>query len=102
MFQLYYIVWCININGQYGKFIEEGYFEKFSEVFVKFRNIRKVKKMKILEVYNICLYFDVVNGVGVGKILIFQFKLGDLLKISLVNDGSGKLNYECGVDFVKV
>lgn len=100
--QLHYIVRCINTNGQYGKPTEEGYFEKLSEAFIKLRNIRKAKKMKTLEVYNTCLYLDAANGVGAGKIPILQSKLGDLLKISLVNDGSGKLNHECGADFVKV
>lgn len=100
--QLHYIVRCINSNGEYGKPTEDGYFEKLTEAFVKLRNIRKAKKMKKLETYKACLYLDAANGVGAGKVPILQSKLGELLQINLVNDGSGKLNHECGADFVKV
>lgn len=100
--QLHYIVRCINTNGQYGKPTEEGYFEKLTEAFIKLRNMRKMKKMKTLESYTSCLYVDAANGIGAQKVPILQSKLGELLKISLVSDGSGRLNHECGADFVKV
>jgi phosphoacetylglucosamine mutase len=100
--QLHYIVRCINTNGQYGKPSEDGYFEKLTEAFIKLRNMRKMKKAKTLELYSSSLYVDAANGIGAQKVPILQSKLGELLKINLVSDGSGRLNHECGADFVKV
>ncbi|XP_062573911.1 phosphoacetylglucosamine mutase-like [Saccostrea cucullata] len=100
--QLHYIVRCINTSGEYGKPTEDGYFEKLTGAFIKLRNMRKTKKMKTLESYNACLYLDAANGVGGGKVPVLQAKLGEPLTINLVNDGSGKLNHDCGADFVKV
>ncbi|XP_059177328.1 phosphoacetylglucosamine mutase-like [Physella acuta] len=95
--QLHYIVCCKNTNGQYGEPTEKGYYEKLSKAFIKLNKDIKSKK------YVPQLYLDLANGVGALKIQELNNYINDVLKITSCNDGtSGKLNYQCGADFVKV
>ena len=46
---------------------------------------------------------DGANGIGALKVREMEGQVKRELQISLFNDGSkGKLNHECGADFVKV
>ena len=46
---------------------------------------------------------DGANGIGAVKLHEMEGYLSNELQITLFNDGSkGKLNYQCGADFVKV
>lgn len=46
---------------------------------------------------------DGANGIGALKVRELESHLNKELHISLFNDGSnGKLNHQCGADFVKV
>ncbi|KAH9499209.1 Phosphoglucomutase-3 [Bulinus truncatus] len=94
--QLHYIVCCQNTNGEYGEPTEEGYYKKLSAAFLKLNKNRRVTN------YLPQLYLDLANGVGAPKIQLLNAFLSDVLIINVCNDGSGKLNYQCGADFVKV
>lgn len=49
------------------------------------------------------LSLDGANGIGALKVKEIERCLAKELQISVFNDGSnGKLNYQCGADFVKV
>lgn len=49
------------------------------------------------------LSLDGANGIGALKVREMESHLAKELQISLFNDGSkGKLNHQCGADFVKV
>ncbi|KAK0055316.1 phosphoacetylglucosamine mutase [Biomphalaria pfeifferi] len=94
--QLHYIVCCQNTGGQYGEPTEEGYYKKLSAAFLTLNKNRKVIN------YVPELYLDLANGVGAPKLQQLCAYLGDVLNINVCNNGSGKLNYQCGADFVKV
>ena len=95
--QLHYVVRCINTEGQYGDPTEQGYYEKLGFAFKCLRGEEAEKGR-----YKPELTIDGANGVGAIKMKQFQPLLGQLLNIKVVNDGStGKLNYQCGADFVK-
>ena len=50
-----------------------------------------------------CLLVDGANGIGALKLREMEPYLQGALKVSLFCDGtSGKLNHQCGADFVKV
>ncbi|KAK3724303.1 hypothetical protein RRG08_043300 [Elysia crispata] len=95
--QLHYIVCCINTKEQYGLPTEEGYYSKLTSAFLKFNKDKRTSK------YLPGLHVDLANGVSAPKIKALKAYLNDSLEINIYNDGSsGKLNYECGADFVKV
>lgn len=48
------------------------------------------------------LIVDGANGIGALKVREIEKQLKKQLQISLFNDGNGKLNHQCGADFVKV
>lgn len=52
--------------------------------------------------YQHSLRLDGANGVGALKMKILQQHLENSLEVSIFNNGDGKLNYQCGADFVKV
>lgn len=95
--QLHYLVVCINTNGGYGVPTIQGYYQKLSNAF---KQIRGNSSSNGNYVPNVVL--DAANGVGANAVKEFQKYLGNSLQIELQNDGSGKLNYMCGADFVKV
>ncbi|XP_059047823.1 phosphoacetylglucosamine mutase [Achroia grisella] len=95
---LHYCVRCRNDN-KYGTPTEEGYYEK---IVGAFKNIRQ--KLPVFGEYNTTLYVDGANGVGGKKLNIIRKSLDGELDLNLYNLGGngGKLNLNCGADFVKV
>ncbi|XP_073963609.1 phosphoglucomutase 3-like protein nst [Choristoneura fumiferana] len=95
---LHYCVRCRNDNT-YGTPTEEGYYEK---IVGAFKNIRA--KLPVHGSYNTTLYVDGANGVGGKKLNIIKKSLDGELDLVLYNLGGngGKLNLNCGADFVKV
>ncbi|XP_041985319.1 phosphoacetylglucosamine mutase [Aricia agestis] len=95
---LHYCVRCRNDNS-YGKPTEEGYYEK---IVGAFKNIRQ--KLSVTGNYNTILYVDGANGVGGKKLNIIKKGLDGELDLVLHNLGGngGKLNLNCGADYVKV
>ncbi|CAD0205498.1 unnamed protein product [Chrysodeixis includens] len=95
---LHFCVKCRNDNT-YGTPTEEGYYEK---IVGAFKNIRQ--KLPVSGDYNTTLYVDGANGVGGKKLNIIKKSLDGELDLKLFNLGGngGKLNLNCGADFVKV
>ncbi|XP_063834561.1 phosphoacetylglucosamine mutase [Ostrinia nubilalis] len=95
---LHFCVKCRNDNT-YGTPTEEGYYEK---IVGAFKNIRQ--KLPVFGEYNTTLYVDGANGVGGKKLNIIRKSLDGELDLNLYNLGGngGKLNLNCGADFVKV
>ncbi|KAJ0170797.1 hypothetical protein K1T71_013569 [Dendrolimus kikuchii] len=95
---LHYCVKCRNDNT-YGTPTEEGYYEK---IVGAFKNLRQ--KLPVFGEYNTTLYIDGANGVGGKKMNIIKKSLDGELDLNLYNLGGngGKLNLNCGADFVKV
>ncbi|CAH0721176.1 unnamed protein product, partial [Brenthis ino] len=95
---LHYCVKCRNDNT-YGIPTEEGYYDK---IVGAFKNIRQ--KLPVTGNYNSTLYVDGANGVGGKKLNIIKKTLDGELDLVLFNLGGngGKLNLNCGADFVKV
>lgn len=94
--QLHYMVRCINTNNNYGVPTEDGYYQKLSTAF---RTLYKQGNMQ----YKPHLVLDAANGVGGDKSKQMLKHINDLIKLDIQNDGSsGKLNYQCGADYVKV
>ncbi|BFY98453.1 hypothetical protein BsWGS_01493 [Bradybaena similaris] len=95
--QLHYIVCCQNTQGQYGEPTELGYYRKLAAAFLKLNKDRKASK------YVPDIYVDLANGVGAPKLRLLLNHLQGALNIRFINDGSsGKLNHQCGADFVKL
>lgn len=96
--QLHYMVYCQNTRGKYGEATVEGYYDKLSKAFSKLTENASncTDDQKHLSV-------DGANGIGALKVREMENFLKEDLHLSLFNDGSvGKLNYQCGADFVKV
>lgn len=96
--QLHFMVCCRNTNGLYGTASVEGYYQKVSQAFVELTKQapNRTDDHKHLKV-------DGANGIGALKLKEMEGFLQKELLVSLYNDGSsGKLNYLCGADFVKV
>ncbi|MBN3282132.1 AGM1 mutase, partial [Polyodon spathula] len=96
--QLHFMVCCRNTHGQYGTASVEGYYQKISQAFVELTKQapNRTDDHKHLKV-------DGANGIGALKLKELEGFLQKELLVTLYNDGSsGKLNYLCGADFVKV
>lgn len=96
--QLHYMVCCKNTSGKYGEATVEGYYKKLCQAFIQLtKNASNcTDDQKHLSV-------DGANGIGALKVREMESHLKGELHISLFNDGStGKLNHQCGADFVKV
>ncbi|KAM9339098.1 phosphoacetylglucosamine mutase [Symphorus nematophorus] len=96
--QLHYMVCCQNTQGKYGEPTVEGYYKKLCQAFIQLtKNASNcTDDQKHLSV-------DGANGIGALKVREMESHLKKELHISLFNDGSaGKLNHQCGADFVKV
>eukprot|EP00040_Diaphanoeca_grandis_P005547 m.33320 g.33320 ORF g.33320 m.33320 type:complete len:535 (-) comp16796_c0_seq1:28-1632(-) len=92
--QLHFIVRCTN-DSTYGTPTEEGYHTKLAAAFSKLYDSMQLKEPIELKV-------DCANGVGAMHFRKLAGLLEGKLKVDIVNDGtSGKLNFECGADFVK-
>lgn len=48
------------------------------------------------------LLFDGANGVGARKMLQFLKRMNNCLNVEVFNHGDGKVNHECGADYVKI
>ncbi|CAJ1077160.1 phosphoacetylglucosamine mutase [Xyrichtys novacula] len=96
--QLHYMVCCQNTQGKYGEATVEGYYHKLSRAFIQLTGNASncTDDQKLLSV-------DGANGIGALKVREMERHLKKELHLSLFNDGSeGKLNHQCGADFVKV
>ncbi|KAI5645642.1 phosphoglucomutase/phosphomannomutase, alpha/beta/alpha domain I domain-containing protein [Phthorimaea operculella] len=95
---LHYCVKCRN-DSSYGTPSEEGYYEKIVGAFKKIR-----QNLPVFGNYSTTLYIDGANGVGGKKLNIIKKTLDGELDLVLYNIGGngGKLNLNCGADFVKV
>ena len=94
--QLHFFVTCHNTGNAYGEPNEEGYFSKMASAFKALRSSPNNGS------YRAVIALDGANGVGALKMKTLQQYLGDCLQVSLYNTGDGKLNHQCGADFVKV
>ena len=88
---------CHNTKKAYGEPNEEGYFSKLSSAFKALRSALNENGS-----YSPSLRLDGANGVGALKMKSLQNYLGDSLEVSLYNTGDGRLNFQCGADYVKV
>ncbi|XP_072358890.1 phosphoacetylglucosamine mutase isoform X2 [Scyliorhinus torazame] len=96
--QLHYMVYCWNSMEQYGTATVEGYYRKLSQAFIALtkQTISHPEELRQLNV-------DGANGIGALKLQELKPYLEKKLLLKVHNDGaSGKLNYLCGADFVKV
>ncbi|XP_072528813.1 phosphoacetylglucosamine mutase [Salminus brasiliensis] len=96
--QLHYMVRSRNTHGGYGTDTLQGYYQKLSEAFIELtRNAQNhTDDQKRLVV-------DGANGIGAPKLRELEAFLNSELLVVLFNVGcSGKLNYLCGADYVKV
>ncbi|XP_076016343.1 phosphoacetylglucosamine mutase [Genypterus blacodes] len=96
--QLHYMVCCQNTQGKYGEATVEGYYNKLSRAFIQ---LTKNASNRTDDQKHLCV--DGANGVGAPKLREIERHLKAELQVSLFNDcTSGKLNHQCGADFVKV
>lgn len=96
--QLHFMVCCKNTQSRYGNATVEGYYKKLSRAFIQLTKhaSNRTDDQKHLLV-------DGANGIGALKMREMEHFLQKELQISLHNDGSqGKLNFQCGADYVKV
>uniref|UniRef100_A0A8C9TQ44 Phosphoacetylglucosamine mutase n=1 Tax=Scleropages formosus TaxID=113540 RepID=A0A8C9TQ44_SCLFO len=87
-----------NTQGCYGSPTMEGYYRKLSQAFVQLTKHapNRTDDQKHLLV-------DGANGVGALRLRDMERFLQNQLQISLFNDcREGKLNFQCGADYVKV
>lgn len=92
---LHYLVFTHNVRGAYGTPTEAGYVNKLVTAFRKLRGDTFNNGN-----YKNCLLFDGANGVGSMKMMEFNRQLGESLQCTIFN-ANGKINHECGADFVK-
>ena len=96
--QLHYFVTCHNTDGAYGEATEIGYYTKLAAAF------RSLRPADLPEngLYRPQLRLDGANGVGALKMDALQAHLGHSLRVDVYNKGDGRLNHQCGADYVKV
>lgn len=92
---LHYFVTCSNTNMAYGLPTEEGYMTKLIKAFKNIRGDTFERGN-----YTNKLYYDGANGVGSLKMLGFIKKFDGYLDVKVFNS-NGKINFNCGADFVK-
>lgn len=94
--QLHYITRTSN-DANYGKCLEEGYYEKMATAFKRIFSLGSGKKVDIT--------IDSANGIGAPKIkTLLESYLDNEVSYSFVNssyDVPETLNVNCGADFVK-
>ncbi|XP_050751102.1 phosphoacetylglucosamine mutase [Gymnogyps californianus] len=100
--QLHYMVCCRNTQGQYGRAMVEGYYEKLSKAFTEL--IKQVNTgFSSSGESQRHLKIDCANGIGALKLSEMEPYFPKEVLIHLYNDGTKeKLNHLCGADFVKV
>ncbi|CAD7083068.1 unnamed protein product [Hermetia illucens] len=94
---LHYLVVCANTRCAYGMPTEEGYYKKLITAFEDLRGDTLDNGN-----YKNLLLFDGANGVGARKMLQFLKRMKNSLNVNVFNSGQGKINHECGADYVKV
>nr|XP_014098249.1 phosphoacetylglucosamine mutase [Bactrocera oleae]XP_036215048.1 phosphoacetylglucosamine mutase [Bactrocera oleae] len=94
---LHFFVVAANTRGAYGQPTEEGYYRKLITAF----EILRGDKLENGN-YRNKLVFDGANGVGARKMLQFIKRMHDSLQVDVINKGDGKINENCGADYVKV
>ncbi|XP_028966646.1 phosphoacetylglucosamine mutase [Galendromus occidentalis] len=94
--QLHFVVRCTN-DPKYGEPSVHGYYDKLTSAF-----IRLASKTKQPLRYTPALTIDAANGVGARAVHLLSEQLKNILEISVVNDGNGPLNDQCGADYVKI
>lgn len=92
---LHYFVYSHNAKGAYGIPTEAGYINKLVTAFKKLRGDKFENGN-----YKNAILFDGANGVGSLKQLAFNKKLEGSLQCTVFNS-NGKINHQCGADFVK-
>lgn len=97
---LHFFVKCKN-SCTYGIPNEEGYYDKIVGAFKKMK--AKIATDNLGD-YKPTLFVDGANGVGGKKLNIIKKQLDGELDLVMFNTGGngGKLNQQCGADFVKV
>uniref|UniRef100_H2YFB2 Phosphoacetylglucosamine mutase n=1 Tax=Ciona savignyi TaxID=51511 RepID=H2YFB2_CIOSA len=90
--QLHYILACY--NGGDIKVDEEHYYQNYASAFKALLNVPVTSPVTV----------DCANGVGAAKLTKLAERIGaNIIDIVVYNDGqSGKLNENCGADYVKV
>lgn len=97
--QLHYIICCRNSYKRYGVDSAEGYYKKLTNAFHLLEPPQGSHNLNYLPHLSV----DGANGIGAYKLKEMIPYLNGALKIDIFNDGSsGKLNYQCGADFVKI
>nr|KAJ3418308.1 Phosphoglucomutase-3 [Polyrhizophydium stewartii] len=98
--QLHYVTRCINTKGTpdaYGEPTAAGYYKKLADAYLKIAKGRKPLS---------ALHVDAANGVGAPALRELAATIGDQhLGVVIANDDiatRGKLNHNCGADFVKI
>ncbi|XP_022669739.1 phosphoacetylglucosamine mutase-like [Varroa destructor] len=94
--QLHFIVRCRN-DPKYGTASLDGYYGKLSAAFNRVVSTTASNPTH----YNPKLTVDAANGVGSEKLRVLAGHLGGSVQVTIVNDGDGILNHECGADYVK-
>ncbi|EDS35802.1 phosphoglucomutase [Culex quinquefasciatus] len=92
---LHYFVTCSNTDLAYGLPTEEGYMTKLLTAFKRIRGNTFAKGN-----YTNKVFYDGANGVGSLKMLGFVRKFDGYLDVKVFNS-NGKINFNCGADFVK-
>ena len=92
---LHYFVYSHNVKGAYGVPTEAGYINKLVSAFKMLRGDSYENGN-----YKNFVLFDGANGVGSLKQLAFNKKLEGSLQVSVFNS-NGRINHECGADYVK-
>ncbi|XP_061756751.1 phosphoacetylglucosamine mutase [Nerophis ophidion] len=95
--QLHYLVCCHNTQGRYGEATVNGYYSKLCQAFIE---LTKNSPNRTDDQKHLTL--DGANGIGALKVREMERHLKTELQVSLFNHGDGKLNHQCGADFVKV
>lgn len=93
--QLHYIVRCYN-DPNYGEATEDGYFDKLSKAFIALNDSTAASK------YEPSVSVDCANGVGAPKLQVLAEIIKEKLSVKIFNAGDGKLNSDCGADYVKL
>uniref|UniRef100_H2YFB5 Phosphoacetylglucosamine mutase n=1 Tax=Ciona savignyi TaxID=51511 RepID=H2YFB5_CIOSA len=95
--QLHYILACY--NGGDIKVDEEHYYQNYASAFKALLN-KKLMNQPVTSPVTV----DCANGVGAAKLTKLAERIGaNIIDIVVYNDGqSGKLNENCGADYVKV
>jgi phosphoacetylglucosamine mutase len=95
--QLHFIVSRYNENPNEACPNEQTYYDQFASAFNDIcKNVGEVNK------YRPQLVLDCANGVGGPKFAKMLEQIQDNLKVELINNGAGTLNYLCGADYVKL